>query len=148
MLWMIIPCLFLIGILGIHLLGLNFLTGFKLSSLGYLAPILIAVCVAGHLFMIHSLKKHGGNNATGNEKVEGTDIVSCNGLHWHPELTVYVKGQKQEIPHMGLSNANPGMVHKIMMQIKHAKHGGANEQGIIHLKFQGVVRKRDRKSVV
>jgi len=32
-----------------------------------------------------------------------SDIVSRNGLHWHPELAIYVKGVKQEIP------ANLGM---------------------------------------
>ncbi len=26
------------------------------------------------------------------------DIVSKSGIHWHPELAIYVKGQKQEIP--------------------------------------------------
>ena len=32
------------------------------------------------------------------------DIIARNGLHWHPELAIYVKGEKQEIP------ANIGLV--------------------------------------
>jgi hypothetical protein len=26
------------------------------------------------------------------------DIVSKDGIHWHPKLSIYIKGQKQEIP--------------------------------------------------
>ena len=26
------------------------------------------------------------------------DIVSKEGIHWHPKLSIYIKGQKQEIP--------------------------------------------------
>jgi len=26
------------------------------------------------------------------------DIVSKDGIHWHPKLTIYIKGQKQEVP--------------------------------------------------
>lgn len=143
MLWMMIPCIFLAGILAIHLLGLNFLAELKLSSFGYLLPIFIGICIGGHILMIHLFKRHGGNNAMSNEKIESADILSYSGLHWHPELTIYVKGEKQEIPHIGLSNANPGMMHQMIMRVKHGRHGGANEQGIIHLKFQGVVRKSD-----
>lgn len=31
-------------------------------------------------------------------KVPGGDIVSRGGVHWHPELTIYIKAQKQTIP--------------------------------------------------
>lgn len=143
MFWLIIPCLFLLVILGFHLLGFNFLAGLKLSSFGYLLPIFIGICVGGHILMIYLIKKHGGSNVANSEKIEEADIISRNGLHWHPSLAIYVKGEKQEIPHMGLSNANPGIVHKMMMIVKHAKHGGTNEEGIIHLKFQGIVLKSD-----
>ena len=27
-----------------------------------------------------------------------SDIVSKEGIHWHPHLSIYVRGQKQEIP--------------------------------------------------
>ena len=61
-----------------------------------------------------------------------SDIVSRNGLHWHPELTIYVKGIKLETPSnlgIGASFMNP--VHT---------HDGS---GIIHLEFQGLVRKNE-----
>lgn len=72
------------------------------------------------------------------------DIVSRDGLHWHPEITIYVKGVKQEIPQTGITNMDMSKLHALhkKMQMRHM-HEGSNEQGIIHLKFEGVVRKSD-----
>lgn len=66
------------------------------------------------------------------ETPEG-DIVSRNGFHWHPELAIYVKGEKQEIP----ANIGIGAVHQPIHTHDDAK------DGIIHLEFQGLVRKQD-----
>lgn len=39
---------------------------------------------------------------------EENDIVSEQGIHWHPELAIYIKGEKQEIPaNVGLGGAGP-----------------------------------------
>lgn len=62
-----------------------------------------------------------------------SDIVSRNGFHWHPELAIYVKGEKQEIP----ANIGIGAVHQPIHT-----HDDAI-QGILHLEFQGLVRKQD-----
>ena len=51
MMWMIIPCLLLLGFL--------FFGGSKLSSSGYLWPILIGAFVAAHIWMM--FKGHGGH---------------------------------------------------------------------------------------
>lgn len=62
------------------------------------------------------------------------DIVATNGMHWHPALTMYVKGEKLELPpDMGL-----GAVHLPMHT-----HAEDSAQGIIHLEFPGIVRKDD-----
>ena len=61
------------------------------------------------------------------------DTISRTGIHWHPELAIYVKGEKQEIP----VNLGIGAVHNPM----HTH----DSSGIIHLEFQGVVRKDDLK---
>ena len=61
------------------------------------------------------------------------EILSRNGLHWHPELAIFVKGEKQEIP----VNLGIGAVHNPM----HTH----DSSGVIHLEFQGVVRKDDLK---
>ena len=62
-----------------------------------------------------------------------SDIISKAGFHWHPKLAIYVKGEKQEIP----TNIGIGAVHQ---QIH--THEDATE-GVIHLEFQGLVRKQD-----
>ena len=62
-----------------------------------------------------------------------SEIVSRSGFHWHPELAIYVKGEKQEIP----ANIGIGAVHRPI----HTHDD--NERGIIHMEFSGLVRKRD-----
>jgi hypothetical protein len=37
-------------------------------------------------------------SSTANRNKPAGDIVSQQGIHWHPKLTIYIKGQKQEIP--------------------------------------------------
>jgi len=58
MMWMMIPCLLLLGFL--------FIGGGNLSSGGYLWPILIGVFVLAHVWMM--FKGHGGH---GNNDTEG-----------------------------------------------------------------------------
>ncbi|HEY4522187.1 MAG TPA: hypothetical protein VJH91_00940 [Candidatus Paceibacterota bacterium] len=59
------------------------------------------------------------------------NVVATSGLHWHPELTIYVKGEKLEIP----QNIGIGAVHQPM----HTH----DDLPIIHLEFSGVVKKQD-----
>ncbi len=65
--------------------------------------------------------------------IQEDDIVSRSGFHWHSELAIYVKGERQEIP----SNIGIGAVHQPI----HTHDD--NNQGIIHLEFSGLVRKQD-----
>lgn len=60
-----------------------------------------------------------------------SDIISRTGFHWHPELTIYVKGIKQEIP----ANIGIGAVHQPI----HTH----DSTGVIHLEIGGLVRKQD-----
>jgi len=59
------------------------------------------------------------------------DIVARNGLHWHPELSIKILGENQEIPEgIGLAPVElPIHTH--------------DEHGIIHLEFSGIVREDD-----
>lgn len=57
MMWMMIPCLLLLGIL--------FLGGGKLTSSGYLWPILIGVFVVAHVWMM--IKGHGRHSSNDTE---------------------------------------------------------------------------------
>ncbi len=63
------------------------------------------------------------------------NIVSRSGLHWHPELAVFVNGEKQEI------SANIGL--PAGMSAAHNPIHTHDSSGVIHLEFQGIVRKDD-----
>jgi len=58
-------------------------------------------------------------------------VISRDGLHWHPMLEIYVKGEKLEIP----ENIGLGAVHQPM----HTH----DDLPVIHLEFSGVVHEKD-----
>lgn len=62
MMWMMIPCLLLVGVL--------FLGGGKLSGGGYLWPILIGAFVVAHVWMMFRGHGHGGTNTE--DKIDDT----------------------------------------------------------------------------
>ena len=68
--------------------------------------------------------------ASDSAKSEET-IIARAGIHWHPELTITIKGEKQEIP----ADIGIGTVHKPI-------HTHDN-MGVLHLEFNGAVRKED-----
>ncbi len=59
------------------------------------------------------------------------NVISRNGLHWHPTLEMYVKGVKQEIP----ENIGLGAIH----QPVHTH----DDLPKIHLELSGTVRRED-----
>lgn len=68
-----------------------------------------------------------------NVNVPEDQIVSKRGIHWHPTLTILVKGQKQEItPNIGI-----GGVHQPI-------HTHDNS-GTLHLEVKGLVTKDEIK---
>lgn len=62
-----------------------------------------------------------------NEKLENEGIISRKGLHLHPKLNIYIKGELQNIP----ADVGLGAVHLPMHT-----HGTDH---IIHLEFSGLV---------
>ena len=58
-------------------------------------------------------------------------VVSRNGIHWHPELEIFVKGEKTEIPE------NVGLIGT------HSPIHTHEDLPIIHLEFDGLVREDD-----
>src|SRR3989344_6652925 len=64
-------------------------------------------------------------------KTPESETISLSGFHWHPELVIYIKGEKQVIP----ENIGLGAVHQPM----HTH----DDLPKIHLEFQGVVKKSD-----
>lgn len=61
------------------------------------------------------------------------EIVSRKGLHWHPGLTIIIKGEKQEIS----ANIGIGAVHQPI----HTH----DSTGVLHLEIQGLVTKEEIK---
>lgn len=57
------------------------------------------------------------------------NIISAGAFHWHPELTIYVKGEKQEIPQgIGLAGGHrPIHTH--------------DDLPVIHMEFAGAAKK-------
>ena len=64
-------------------------------------------------------------------KTPESEIISQSGIHWHPELIILIKGQKQEIS----ANIGMGIAEKPI----HTH----DDMGVIHLEFSGLVKKDD-----
>ncbi len=89
-----------------------------------LATIVILV---GAVFL---LTKQSSEDAS----VPEENIVSRNGIHWHPELTISIKGKQQEIPaNMGIGGAAHQPIHT------------HDTSGTLHLEISGLVRKDQTK---
>jgi len=73
----------------------------------------------------------------------GSEVISANGLHWHPTLEIYVKGEKQNIPaNIGIGPhyvSMPTFDSSMRMTAMHTHE----PDGTIHLEFSGRVAKDD-----
>lgn len=89
-----------------------------LIGIGALAVVLMA----GGVWM-------SNNTTPGSE--DTSDLVSQNGLHWHPQIEIYIKGEQVEIPE------NIGLIGG------HRPIHTHNDVPDIHLEFEGRVAKDD-----
>ncbi len=71
-----------------------------------------------------------------NINVPEDQIVTRQGFHWHPRITVAIKGEKQEIA----ANLGIGAVHQPIHT-----HNQDNKEGVIHMEMQGLVVKDETK---
>lgn len=73
----------------------------------------------------------------------GPSFIARNGLHWHPTLEIYVRGERIEIPaDIGTGSQYAGMPTydaDMRMTAMHTHH----DVPIIHLEFPGLVRTDD-----
>lgn len=60
-----------------------------------------------------------------------SEVISADGIHWHPKLSISVRGEPAEIP------ANVGLIGG------HSPMHTHETDGIIHLEFNSVVREDD-----
>src|SRR3989344_3241972 len=80
---------------------------------------------------------------SGTPQSNDPEVVSANGLHWHPTLAIYVKGVRQEIPaNIGVGThyaGQPTYDSRMRMSAIHTH----DDTPIIHLEFPGIVREDD-----
>lgn len=70
--------------------------------------------------------------AASRPSIPETEIVSRNGIHWHPEITIFVNGVKQELPaNLGVGPAGMAPIHI------------HEPNGVVHLEYPGKVLKKN-----
>lgn len=94
--------------------------------IGLIGLVTIVILVGAVFFLTKSEKLN----------VPEDQIIARQGLHWHPKVTVTIKGEKQEIP----ANIGLGAVHG-----KIHTHDTDNKEGVVHMEMQGLVIKEDTK---
>lgn len=61
--------------------------------------------------------------------IKAEDILSRSGVHWHPEVAVYIKGEKQEIP-SGIGTMQSMHTHDTTGQIHVEKNGQVTKDDV------------------
>lgn len=70
-------------------------------------------------------------------KVPAGEIVSQNGLHWHPKLIIMIDGKKQELPaDIGISSTGHEEIHT---------HDKDAKDDVVHMEMSGTVTKDETK---
>ncbi|HMS23140.1 MAG TPA: hypothetical protein PKA38_05295 [Candidatus Levybacteria bacterium] len=106
--------------------------------IGGISLLSIVILVGGVFFLSASSSPSTSSNSNINSatSVPESDIVARNGMHWHPKLSIYIKGEKQPFTNgIGLNGAVHNPIHT---------HDDADKD-IVHMEFQGVVTKEDTK---
>ena len=71
-----------------------------------------------------------------NPPVPEAEVIEKRGVHWHPKLAIYIKGEKQELEDgIGLG-ANHEFIHT---------HTEDYKDGVVHIEKQGIVTRDDIK---
>ena len=85
----------------------------------------------------------GGSWAIGTMQQSDPDVISQSGIHWHPTLEIFVRGEKVDIPaNIGLGqqySSLPTFDRSMGMTAIHTHE----DMPVIHLEFPGLVREED-----
>lgn len=96
--------------------------------IGGITLISIAILIGGVFF--------SSQQNTSSSTIPDSDIIAKNGIHWHPKLSIYIKGERKELEDgIGL-----GAVHQPIHT-----HTEDYKDGVIHMEFPGVVTKEETK---
>ena|SRR3989344_9252385 len=94
--------------------------------------ILVSVFILGGAIFL--LPKTEGRSE--DKKVAEDQVISKSGLHWHPKLSIFIKGQKQELEEdIGLE-----AIHEPIHT-----HKEDYKNGVVHMEMNGVVTKDETK---
>lgn len=87
---------------------------------------LIVVVVIGVVWMVFK-----------QSQLPTAEIVSRNGLHWHPKLSIIINGEKQELPaEIGISGTGHEEIHT---------HDKDAKDDVLHMEMSGTVTKDETK---
>ena len=76
------------------------------------------------------------NSSSNNTSIPDEQVITRNGLHWHPKLSIAIKGQKQELTDgIGL-----GAVHQRMHT-----HTEDYKDGVVHMEMSDIVTKDETR---
>jgi hypothetical protein len=106
--------------------------------IGGITLLSIALLIGGVFFLSASSNPSTSSNSTINSdtSVPESEIVARNGMHWHPKVSIYIKGEKQPFANgIGLNGGVHNPIHT---------HDDADKD-IVHMEFQGLVTKNDTK---
>lgn len=106
--------------------------------IGGITLLSIAILVGGVFFLSSNSNPSTSSNTTINSdtSIPESEIVARNGMHWHPKLSIYIKGKKQPFTNgIGLNGGVHNPIHT---------HDDADKD-IVHMEFQGLVTKNDTK---
>jgi hypothetical protein len=96
--------------------------------------VYIALCFITIGVLIGAVYFLSRDNST---PVPEEQVISRNGLHWHPKLSIVINGEKQELKDgIGLT----GSVHQKMHT-----HTEDFKDGVLHIEASGIVTKDDLK---
>jgi len=110
--------------------------------------VLTGVVIAGLFFVVRTPEKNQNEEKTVSlTATNGADeIVSQQGIHWHPELSITIKGEKEPIPAnigIGMQFAGYPQYDSMMMMTNMHTHDAS---GMIHWEvMKGPVRQDDIK---
>lgn len=105
--------------------------------------VLIIIGIGGSILW-SKLWSESSKNAQVKKLEDSGDLISKDGIHWHPELTITIKGEKQVIPNnigMGMQFAGYPQYDPMMMMTNMHTH---DDSGQLHWEvMKGPVKKED-----
>lgn len=100
----------------------------------FIKRVIFILIVAGSIGLFGWYLSKNSNKSDSSKPNSDDEIISTGFLHWHPQLEIYIKVEKQEIPAaIGLESSNHQPIHT------------HDSDGIIHLEIPGPVKREDTK---